>query len=270
MLTMSFDGVETVRVPLADFFANGVAHSQVSAGPIGVDRSGFTARWPMPFAREAQLSVASTGGGSLPLELEVVSSDLPWTPRSLHFFAYWHAPETFASKPSHDWNLATLIGRGHYVGNVLNVINRNPSWWGEGDEKIYVDGEPFPSHFGTGTEDYYGYAWCSNQRFTTAYIGQPLASPRQNFGYTSLYRFHVLDVIPFQHALRFDLEVAHWGPPVPVTYDAVSFWYARPGAHDRAGFPDPTHFHIPELAVPAPSDTPEAPYQCGGEPLPAS
>jgi hypothetical protein len=270
MLSMRFDGMETVRVPLADFFASGVARSQVSAGPIAGDRSGFISRWPMPFAREAQLSVTSTGDGALPLELEVVSSDLPWTSRSLHFFAHWHAPETFASKPPHDWNLATLTGRGHYVGNVLNIINRNPSWWGEGDEKIYVDGETFPSHFGTGTEDYYGYAWCSNQRFTTPYIGQPLASPRQNFGYTSLYRFHILDVIPFQRSLRFDLEVAHWGPPVQVTYDAISFWYARPGAHARTASPDPTRFRIPELAMPTPTDIPEGPYQCGGDPRPLS
>jgi hypothetical protein len=32
-------------------------------------------------------------------------------------------------------------------------------WWGEGDEKIWVDGEAFPSIFGTGTEDYYAYSW---------------------------------------------------------------------------------------------------------------
>lgn len=27
-------------------------------------------------------------------------------------------------------------------------------WWGEGDEKFFVDGEKFPSTFGTGSEDY--------------------------------------------------------------------------------------------------------------------
>ena len=39
-------------------------------------------------------------------------------------------------------------------------MNPVEAWWGEGDEKVFVDGEKFPSHFGTGTEDYYGYAWC--------------------------------------------------------------------------------------------------------------
>lgn len=35
-------------------------------------------------------------------------------------------------------------------------------WWGEGDEKFFVDGEKFPSSFGTGSEDYIGYAWRLN------------------------------------------------------------------------------------------------------------
>ena len=43
----------------------------------------------------------------------------------------------------------------------MRLLSITPTWvgGGEGDEKVYVDGETFPSHFGTGTEDYYGYAW---------------------------------------------------------------------------------------------------------------
>ena len=46
-----------------------------------------------------------------------------------------------------------------YVGDTLTVMNPIPTWWGEGDAKIWVDGEKFPSIFGTGTEDYYAYFW---------------------------------------------------------------------------------------------------------------
>lgn len=45
-------------------------------------------------------------------------------------------------------------------------------WWGEGDEKFFVDGERFPSTFGTGSEDYIGYAWAAEPpfaRFDSAY-----------------------------------------------------------------------------------------------------
>ena len=61
-----------------------------------------------------------------------------------------------------------------YVGDCLTLFNTVYAWRGEGDEKIYVDGESFPSHFGTGTEDYYGYAWCRPERFTGhPFIAQP-------------------------------------------------------------------------------------------------
>jgi phage protein U len=45
-------------------------------------------------------------------------------------------------------------GRRVYVGDTLTIMNPEEQWWGEGDEKIWVDGEDFPSLFGTGTEDY--------------------------------------------------------------------------------------------------------------------
>ena len=57
---------------------------------------------------------------------------------------------------------------------MLHLINYHRGWWGEGDEKIYVDGEDFPSHFGTGTEDYYGYAWCRPEEFAERGLSQRL------------------------------------------------------------------------------------------------
>jgi len=71
---------------------------------------------------------------------------------------------------------------------------------GEGDEKIYVDGETFPSHFGTGSEDYYGYAWGSTEVFTHAYHNQPRCDDPKNYGNTSVNRFHVIDDIPLTKA----------------------------------------------------------------------
>jgi hypothetical protein len=253
ILTIRFDDQETVRVPLGDFFASGIALSDVNALPVGVQASGvLTARWPMPFQRHARIALESADDGERMVHLQVVAAAEPWTERSLYFHARWHTPETFASRPEHDWNLATIEGAGMYVGDVLNVVNRVPSWWGEGDERIYVDGESFPSHFGTGTEDYFGFAWCENQRFTNGYVGQPLASDRRNFGYVSLYRFHVLDAIPFASQLRFDLEMSHWNSSVDVTYDAVSFWYARPGSRFAGGVPAPEAYVVPELDAAVP------------------
>jgi hypothetical protein len=264
VLSIAFDDSETVRVPLGDFFGAGTFPHAINALAVGVQTEGpLTSRWPMPFQERARIALESAAPESQSAMLEVTSSAEPWTQASLHFHASWRAPETFASKPSHDWNLATIEGQGVYVGNVLNLINRNDAWWGEGDEKIYVDAEAFPSHFGTGTEDYYGYAWCSNETFSTPYIGQPQSTEQRSFGRTSLYRFHISDPLPFQSSLRFELEVRHWGDPVDVTYDAASFWYARPGSRMTNATTDPALFQIPALDASPPPDVPQGRYTCG-------
>jgi hypothetical protein len=95
-----------------------------------------------------------------------------------------------------------------------------------------VDGEAFPSHFGTGTEDYYGYAWCWPARFTHAYHAQPRCDGPGNYGRTSVNRFHILDRIPFTRDFKFDMELWHWHATCKVNLAVVAYWYARPGATD--------------------------------------
>ena len=128
--------------------------------------------------------------------------------------------------PRQAWIYAILIVSGRYVCNMLAVANPTPMLWGEGDEKIYIDGESFPSHFGTGTEDYYGYAWCSPELFTHAYHNQSRCDGPINFGHTSVNRFHIIDDIPYNESLRFDMEVWHW-EDVVIHQAAISYWYAR-------------------------------------------
>ena len=115
---------------------------------------------------------------------------------------------------------------------MLDIENPpGTAWWGEGDEKIYVDGESFPGLFGTGTEDYFGYAWSTPERFEHAYHAQT-AAPGNGFGgLWSMNRFHILDPIPFARSLRFDLEIWHW-TETTVAVDATVYWYARPGGRD--------------------------------------
>jgi hypothetical protein len=98
-----------------------------------------------------------------------------------------------------------------------------------------VDGEAFPSHFGTGTEDYYGYAWCCNERFVHAYHNQPICDGPGNFGNTSVNRFHILDDIPFTKSFKFDIENWHWHDKCDTTRAAISYWYARPKGSDFFG-----------------------------------
>ena len=112
----------------------------------------------------------------MPVRLEAVVGDFSWDERSLYFHANWRHQYPVATRPFSDFNYVTLTGRGVYVGDTLTVMNPIPTWWGEGDAKIWVDGEKFPSIFGTGTEDYYGYSW--GGRHTNFYEHPFHAQPR--------------------------------------------------------------------------------------------
>jgi hypothetical protein len=151
-----------------------------------------------------------------------------WTARCLHFHAKWRMQKKMP-KGHNDWTHLECTGKGRFVGGMLNITNPVKGWWGEGDEKIYVDGEAFPSHFGTGSEDYYGYAWCSPELFTHAYHSQSRCDGPENYGQTSVSRFHVLDDIPFVRQFKFDMENLHRRGN---SRAAVSYWYARPGGND--------------------------------------
>lgn len=125
-------------------------------------------------------------------------------------------------------NFVQLKGKGVYVGDGVTLFNSLADWWGEGDEKIYVDGETFPSHFGTGTEDYYGYAWCMHHKFSHPFIAEPDGTGSTQCGHVSNVRYRGLDAIPFTDSLIFDMEIWHWGSTV-INYAPTTFWYMLPG-----------------------------------------
>ena len=84
------------------------------------------------------------------------------------FHAKWHRDAFLPEDPERrkiDWTMLKTEGRGRFCGVMLHVWNPRGGWWGEGDEKFFVDGEKFPSTFGTGSEDYFGYAWCNPTLF---------------------------------------------------------------------------------------------------------
>jgi hypothetical protein len=236
-LTISFDDELTVRAPLGDFFGTGPGLSPYDSLPFEVRTDGtLVSRWPMPFRTHASIAVSGSPG----LTGHVSVEPLDWTDRSLYFHAKWRPVTTVATRPLRDLRLIAIEGSGAYVGNTLNVTNPpGAMWWGEGDEKVYVDREPFPSQFGTGTEDYYGYAWSTTERFARPYHAQTRTGSPDFAGRFSMNRFHVLDAIPFSRDFRFELELWHW-QETSVTWDAMTYYYARPGAKDDAPGDGPT------------------------------
>jgi hypothetical protein len=225
---MRFDGETTVETPLGDFFGTGPGLVVYDSLPFSLRADGvLTSRFVMPFRERAEITVRDSPGaeGMLSVEAE------PFTPRSLYFHARYRSPESVDSQPPKDLRMISIEGEGVYAGDVFYFQNPNDKWWGEGDEKIYVDGETFPSFFGTGTEDYYGYAWSTGEVFFRALHAQTRAGGPGFSGVFSVNRFRTLDAIPFEKSLRFDMELWHWGS-ARITWHALIYYYARPGAKD--------------------------------------
>ncbi len=243
---MSFDGESCVETPLGDFFGAAPGIVPYESLPLGMTSEGVMwSHWPMPYRKGAVITLTNYGDAPVRIEGTVVARRRPWTERSCHFHAVWKSELDIPTRPRSDWTFVAVEGAGRYVGNALYVTNPRRRWWGEGDEKIYVDGETFPSHFGTGSEDYYGYAWCNPGTFEHAYHNQPRCDGPGNFGHTAVNRWHVLDSIPFTTSFRFDMEVWHH-EDTTVSLQAVSFYYGRPGCRDSAVGLTPEMLVIPE------------------------
>jgi hypothetical protein len=233
IVKLSFDGENCVEAPLGDVFGSGPGHNVFATLPVGMTPEGeMYCHWFMPFKSSATIELVNSSAEDVTIAGEIALKEYGWTDRSMHFHAKWRAQWDVPTRPMIDWNYLTAQGRGVFAGVSFTIDNPTKDWWGEGDEKIYVDGEKFPSHFGTGTEDYYGYAWCWPGLFTHAYHAQPRCDGPGNYGRTSVNRFHIIDRIPFTKDFKFDMELWHWNQTCKVNMGLVAYWYARPGASD--------------------------------------
>jgi len=248
LLTMEFDGQPTVVAPLGDFFGTAPGRSPYESLPMGVAENGrMWSHWRMPFRKEARVSLTNHTDKPVSVAIGMAAEPYAWDDRSMYFHAKWRIEHDIPTRPFRDWNFVEIDGQGVFVGAAQYVANKVKTWWGEGDEKIYVDGETFPSHFGTGTEDYFGYAWCSPALFVHAYHNQPRCDGPGNYGHTAVNRWHVLDNIPFAQSFRFDMEIWHWTEDITMTVAAMTYWYARPGAKDRVASLAATDLRVPEM-----------------------
>ena len=225
-----------MRAPLAFFFGTGPGITAHATLPLAITFDGtLICRFSMPFRERAVVTLSHRGPGAVRLTGTGTVDPAPFDDRTLLFHARHRRPARVATRPFRDWSLGTLTGTGALVGAVLSVENPpGTMWWGEGDEKIFVDGEAFPSWFGTGTEDYFGYAWSTTDRFAHAYHAQTEAPSHGFGGLFTMSRFHVLDPIPFSRGLRFDMEIWHWSDTT-MSAQAMLYWYARPGGADDFG-----------------------------------
>lgn len=223
----------SVWAPLGDFFGTAAGSNPYVSLPSGLTRNGWWySRWYMPFAKSAEITLRNDGAETRRLLFSVQDQPLRRDPATLgRFHAKWHRDAFLPPEPerSIDWTLLTTKGRGRFLGVMLHVWNPRGSWWGEGDEKFFVDGEKFPSTIGTGSEDYFGYAWCNPTLFENAYHNQSISMG--NKGHICVNRWHLTDNIPFQSG--FEAAIEKYFPNTrPTLYASTVYWYLSAGGQD--------------------------------------
>ncbi len=233
-----WDGQEhpSVECPLGDFFCNAWnARQNILALPINVNPlGGLNCYFPMPFQKHARITVENQGAAdhcgffyTINYTLEPVTGD------DLYFHAHWRR-----TNPLPYGDVYTLLdgvrGQGQYVGTFMAWQQNNAGWWGEGEIKMYLDGDrEFPTICGTGTEDYFGGAWCfGDNHYSAPYLGfQTVAGKNMQIGARmTLYRFHIADPVFFQQDLRVTMQALGWrkeGRYLPLQDDiaSVAYWY---------------------------------------------
>ncbi len=283
-LRMFWDGERSpsVEAPLGDFF--GMGHGMTrnySSAPLAMspqDGRAFNCFFPMPFSNGARIQVQNDAEAAVRCyyyvdhERYTEEIDSP-----LRFHAMWRREVTkgvddssmsnalfeFSGKnTTGDGNYLILDarGKGHYVGCNINIHNlratREWNWYGEGDDMIFIDGEPWPpSLHGTGMEDYFSCAWCPTQEYHGLYHGIILGGGPNWSGKVSFYRYHIQDPIMFDKSIRVTIEHGHNNHRSD-DYSSTSYWYqtephlawaALPSMAQRLPLPDILPFDPDDL-----------------------
>ena len=195
---------------------------------------GFYSFWYMPFTKKARLELVNDGKEKRSVSFRLTHAPLTKPAEKLaRFHAKWHRDAFLPEEPERraiDWTMLKTQGAGRVVGVMLHIWNPRGGWWGEGDEKFFVDGEKFPSTIGTGSEDYFGYAWSSPNLFYHALHNQP-HNDGGSRGHLSVNRWQISDNVPFQQSFEADIE-KYYKNEKPTLYAGMVYWYQAAGQTD--------------------------------------
>jgi hypothetical protein len=242
-----------VLVPLGDFFC--IGHSMphtFSSIPFNVSSRtkeectpGGTAAmncyFSMPFNKSAKIEIINENerpvGLFFHIDFELYRSPLE---DIAYFHSCWHR-----ESPCKGWGMDLAVntpevnsvanlegknnyvfldikGNGHYVGCNLSVIHYQHTWWGEGDDMIFIDGERIASIMGTGSEDYFGHAW-GMQPCHSLYNGTIIHDSMVP-GYQVSYRFHITDPVHFKRSIKVTMEHGH-ANHLSDDWASTAYWY---------------------------------------------
>ncbi|HEX2078751.1 MAG TPA: glycoside hydrolase family 172 protein [Longimicrobium sp.] len=212
-IDMYWDGAATpaVSAPVGDFFGIGLGRTAVFQSALFSNPEGrsFNSVVPMPFRTGMRIVMVNESGRDLP----ELFYDVDYTvgdrhgPEMLYFHAHWRRERQTRLQQDYEI-LPRITGRGRYLGTNVGVqvdtATYFNTWWGEGEIKIYLDGDrELPTLVGTGTEDYVGTAWGQGQ-YANLYQGSPIADERAM--QWAFYRYHVPDPVWFHRDIRITMQ----------------------------------------------------------------
>lgn len=252
VLRVYWDGSEkpSIETPLGDFF--GVGHGTLypyTSAPVSVTANGraWNCFWRMPFRKSAKITVTNE---SDKVKCDSLYYYVDWrkTPDAAPDVLYFHARYRQATPAAPgDYTLLETTGQGHYVGTVYSVHQMENGWFGEGDDRFFIDGDATPTLRGTGTEDYFCDAW-GFHAMSTPYYGVPLFEGYFAGDRVTAYRWHIADPIEFKKSLKASIE--HRGSVFTDSINqlasfeeradwisSVAFWYQSPPVASDAPLP---------------------------------
>lgn len=233
----------SIECPVGDFFgfAHGTTPPFQSAVHSVSEKLGMNFWLPMPFSRHARIEIHNESDTRMPLFYQIdytVGDELDQSAGYLHV-AFQRQNNTVSGQ---DMELLNRSGsQGRYVGAVLGVIPKDPRWWGEGEVKVFLDGDKeFATIVGTGAEDYVGLSWGIQQN-TFQYHGANWRESNDisDTGAVSMYRWHLPDPIYWQTDIRVTVQQIGHTPNNATSIDeykqelfereddwcATTFWY---------------------------------------------
>ena len=204
VIRVYWDGQEnpSIECPVGDFM--GFAHGKVMPYHSAVHSCGQNAGmniWlPMPFTKRAYITFTNEGAAEIPLfyQIDYTTGDrLPDDTGRLHVLFRRENPTTLLQ----DFTiLPKRTGKGRFIGAVLGVRYEDKNWWGEGEIKVYMDGDTdLPTICGTGSEDYVCLSYGVQQ---TPFFYNGCSLIDHDKGFVSMYRWHVPDPIYWKRECR--------------------------------------------------------------------
>jgi len=232
-----WDGEEapSVESPVGDLLCcSWNLRQKINALPVNVNPSGgMNCFFPMPFRKHARVTIENQAPVDLEHFFYTINYTLePVADDALYFHAQWRRSNPLQYGTDHVM-VDGIKGQGQYVGTFMAWQQNNAGWWGEGEIKMFLDGDRrFPTICGTGTEDYFGGAWGFGEDYSSSYMGfqQVVKKSGEAGARMTLYRFHVQDPVFFKSDLRITMQAIGWrseGRYLPLQDDisSVTYWY---------------------------------------------